>query len=344
MCRVALLLVALCTALLTLAGVAGADDARGDDDGGRHGAVWVVNRDSGEVTIFDAASGAPLATIPTGAGAHEVAISRRAHEAYVTNELEDTISIVSTRTLASRKIALGPRPHHAEPSRDGRTIVVGLVGSNRVATIDTETTETREFASSANPGARAHSGYLSRDGETIYVPHETGNEVTGIDTATGTIELSVGDIVQASEVLPDRKERLLYVSARGEGKVKVIDLASRAVVGEVPVGTQPEGLLLARDGRTLIVSLRGTPAQLAFVDTKTLSLIGTVGLDEVGTFGDLAAMSKNGRFVYATFDRGVAGVGGVYVVDVERRAVVDTWAYPGVGRPHGIAFSSKRLR
>ena len=121
MCRVALLLVALCTALLTLAGVAGADDARGDDDGGRHGAVWVVNRDSGEVTIFDAASGAPLATIPTGAGAHEVAISRRAHEAYVTNELEDTISIVSTRTLASRKIAGPVRITPSRAATDGRS-------------------------------------------------------------------------------------------------------------------------------------------------------------------------------------------------------------------------------
>ena len=57
--------------------------------------------------------------------------------------------------------------------------------------------------------------------------------------------------MQPSEVLPDRKERLLYVTARGEGKVKVIDLATHTVVRELAVGTQPETLLLTPDGRTL---------------------------------------------------------------------------------------------
>jgi hypothetical protein len=37
-------------------------------------------------------------------------------------------------------------------------------------------------------------------------------------------------------------------------------------------------------------------------------------------------------------------VGGVAVVDVKLRAVIDTWDYPGVGRPHGVAFSPHRLK
>ena len=41
-------------------------------------------------------------------------------------------------------------------------------------------------------------------------------------------------------------------------------------------------------------------------------------------------------YVYATFDRGTTGVGGVAVVDIKRRAVIDTWDYPGVGRTHGV--------
>ena len=340
--RPLVLLAAITVAFATaaLAGVAGADQS-----GASHharGNVWVVNRDAGEVTIFDAASGDAEATVPTGPGAHEVAISRRTRQAYVTNEFENTISVLSTRTLASRKIPLGPQPHHAEPSRGGRYVAVGLVGTNKVGLIDTATDATREFVSSANGAARAHSGYLSRG--TIFVPHETGNEVTAIDVETGAIDWSVGNIVQSSEVLPDRKQDVLYVTARGEGKVKVIDLATHAIVGEVPVGTQPEGMLLTRDRGTLIVTLRGSPAKLAFVDTASLMLTDTVALAGSGTFGDLAAMSKDGRFVYATFDRTASGTGGVAVVDVEGRSLVDTWAYPGVGRPHGIAWTSTKLR
>ena len=103
-------------------------------------------------------------------------------------------------------------------------------------------------------------------------------------------------------------------------------------------------MLLTRDRGTLVVTLRGTPAQLAFVDTESMTLSGTVALAGAGTFGDLAAMSKDGRFVYATFDRAAAGTGGVAVVDMSGRSVVDTWAYPGVGRPHGIAWTSTKLR
>ena len=181
-----------------------------------------MNRDKGEVTVFDANSGRPLATLPTGAGAHEVAISNDVDKAYITNENENTVSILSTRTLAGSKFPLGPGPHHAEPSRDGKTILVGLVGTNAVAAIDAQTNQVSTYTSSSNPAATAHGPYLQD--ETIYVAHETGNEVTGIDAETGAIEFTVGGILQPTEVLPDRHERRLYVSARGEGTIKVIDL------------------------------------------------------------------------------------------------------------------------
>jgi DNA-binding beta-propeller fold protein YncE len=302
------------------------------------GSLWVVNRDKGEVTIFDAATGIPRATLATGAGAHEVALSKRTRQAYVTNEFEDTLSVISTRTLGQRKIPLGPRPHHLEPAGDGRSMLVGLVGTNRIAAVDTATDEVRQYVSSANPAARAHSAYQARGSHAIYVPHETGDEVTGIDADTGAIRFSVGGIVQASEVLPDRHERRLYVTARGEGKLKEIDLATHTVVREVAVGPQPETLLLTPDGKTLVVSLRGTPAQLAFVDTRSLTVTATVQIGGEGTFGDLAAMSRDGRHIFATFDRGAGGIGGVAVIDACRRSVTRTWDYPGVGRPHGIAY------
>ena len=96
-------------------------------------------------------------------------------------------------------------------------------------------------------------------------------------------------------------------------------------------------MLLTRDERTLIVSMRGTPARLAFVDTRTRTVTKTLDLAGPGTLGDLAALSADDRIVYATFDRGENGTGGVAVVDIERRAVIDTWDYPGIGRVHGIA-------
>ena len=35
------------------------------------------------------------------------------------------------------------------------------------------------------------------------------------------------------------------------------------------------------------------------------------------------------------------GTGGVAVVNVRTRMVVDTWDYPGTGRPHGIWYPGR---
>ena len=155
------------------------DDGRGRWTKHRDGQARPAQRNrlgrqprTGEVSVFDAGSGKRLAVRPTGAGAHEVAIA--GHQAYVTNEAAGTVSVLSTRTLAAAApITLGLGPHHAEPSQDGETILVGLVGTNAVAAIDVDTNEVVEtYTSSENSAARAHGPYLRDD--TIYVAHETG--------------------------------------------------------------------------------------------------------------------------------------------------------------------------
>jgi hypothetical protein len=39
------------------------------------GTLWVVNRDLGQLAIFDAGTGTLLRTLPVGAGAHDICIS-----------------------------------------------------------------------------------------------------------------------------------------------------------------------------------------------------------------------------------------------------------------------------
>ena len=55
-------------------------------------------------------------------------------------------------------------------------------------------------------------------------------------------------------------------------------------------------------------------------------------------------MTKNGHHVFATFDAGMGGTGGVAVVDVHKREAVATWAYPGSGRPHGVWHTRRTPR
>ncbi len=327
-----------------------ADHGKNEGDKHRKGTVWVVNRDLGELTIFDADSGTPLKSLPVGAGAHDICISERAGKAYITAESINAVTTVDTRTLHVESIPVGPLPHHIEPSLDGRTIYVSLashtptVGAAQVAVIDTDDNSVTYITSSNNPLARSHGPHPSRDGDTLYVAHDTGNEVTGIDLDTGSIDHTIGAISRAEEVIPTRFGHGLWASSRGDGTVKHIDLDTDTITASIPIGVQPESIMLTPSERTLVASLRGSPATVAFVDTVKLSLIGTVPIAGANTFGDLGVMSDDGRFVYATFDALAAGTGGVAVIDVRKRAVVDTWAYPGIGRPHGIWHSRKKLR
>jgi len=332
-----------------------ADNAAGGDDGGAKGSVWVVNRDLGELAIFDAETGTLLEKLAVGRGAHDICISEKAGKAYITAEADNAVTTVDLETLAKGSIPVGPLPHHIEPSHDGRSIFVTLAshpmtvpppGTPAFATIDTDDNSVTYTATSANPPARAHAVFPTPDGDRMFVAHDTGNEVSGVDMETGDIFLSVSPIVRAEEVVATRFGDQLWVSSRGDGTVKRIDIATRAV-DSVTVGSplsQPESVMLTPNERTLVVSMRGMPAALAFVDAVKLELIGTVQIGQAGSMGDLAVMSGNGHYVFATFDNQASGIGGVAVVDVRTRTVVRDWQYPGTGRPHGIWHSRKKLR
>ena len=234
------------------------------------GTVWVVNRDLGQLAIFDAVTGDLLAPpLPVGRGAHDICISEQAGKAYITAEMDNVVTVVDTETLETRSIPVSPLPHHLEPSNDGHTIYVSLashptvfpaIGAPQYAAIDTRDNSVTYRTSSHSPNARSHGVTPTLEGDKLYVAHDTGNEVTGIDLETGNVDFTVPGILRAEEVIPSRSGDVLWVSSRGDGSVKRIDLVSHAITASVPVGVQPESIMLTPNERTLVVNLRGASA------------------------------------------------------------------------------------
>jgi DNA-binding beta-propeller fold protein YncE len=325
-------------------------------DHGRHalaqGAVWVVNRDAGDLTVFDARTGAVLTTVSIGPGTapHDVCISERSKKAYVTAEGVDQVAIFDLRTLKKQVISVGPLPHHCEVSHDGETLYVSLashtpaVGAPRVAVIDIESNAVSYLTSSNDAAARSHGLFASREGDKLFVAHDTGNALSVVDLETGLVDFTIPGILRAEEPVPTRFGNSVWVSARGENSVTLIDLDTQTIAATIPIqGVQPESVMLTPSERTLAVTLRGSPAALAFVDAVNQESLGSVVFPLDGlTFGDLGVMTRDGRYVYATYDRGIAGGGGVAIIDVRRREFVDSFDYPTVGRPHGIAITNRR--
>jgi len=304
--------------------------------------------------------------LPVGRGAHDICISEQVRKAYITAETDNVVTVVDTETLATESIPVGPLPHHIEPGNDGHTIYVSLashpqtlpaIGAPQYAAIDTRDNSVTYVTTSGNANARSHGVTPTLGGDKVYVAHDTGNEVTGVDLKTGVIDFSVPGILRAEEVIPSRSGDVLWVSSRGEGSAKRIDLGSHAITASVPLGVQPESIMLTPDERTLVVGLRGTLAtattpaflpSLGFVDTTTIDgpapVVQVVPYSGAGSVGDLAVITPNGHFVFATYDKGTSGTGGVVVVDVRTRQIIDRWECPGAGRPHGIWYSRKAAR
>lgn len=353
------------------AGDAGQATSGAHDRPGAHGrlakgAVWVVNRDlGGSLAVFDAATGDVAAFLPSiGAGAHDICLSAQTGKAYVMAETINAVIVVDVETLEKDMIPVAPLPHHCEVSPDGRTLYVSLSahtaapGAPQLAVIDLENHGVAYVATSANVAARAHGPATSAHGDTLHVAHDIGNEVTSVDLGSQTVGLSVTPILRAEEVVATRSGQWLWASSRGDGSVKRIDARTGAFTAVEDVGVEPESVMLTPSERVLAVSLRGSPlvpavATLAFVDTREMSLMASVALAPVEScgavahapsFGDLAVMSPDGHYVYATFDRTASCRGGVSVVDVHTQQVVATWPYPGLGRPHGVAFTRKQPR
>jgi DNA-binding beta-propeller fold protein YncE len=318
---------------------------------GTGGTVFVTERQLGSVTAFDGASGAPLWTQPTGLAPIGVTSPRRTHKVYTSDEGSNRMSVFDARTgTPLTTIPMGLAPHHLLASRDGRRIYVGEFGGNTVGVVDTDTdTEIAHYAASPLADARTHAVWVTRDGKDLYATNTRAvrtnrGDVAHLDARSGELLCNTDVGIDPSEILvaPDGKRG--YVSVRGENKVKELDLRSRCPVltgREAAIGTQPDTLQLTNDGRTLVVTLRGTPAQISLLDTCTFGvrLVPIPGHTTTGHHW----LSANGRFSFVA----VESPGGLAVVDNQTGAVVADHPYPnppGGNRPHGVFYAPWVLR
>jgi DNA-binding beta-propeller fold protein YncE len=269
---------------------------------------------------------------------------------YSSDEGANQMSVLDRASGALRAtIPMGPLPHHLMASRNGRFIYVGEFGHNEVGVVDTCLDQrVTGFVASARPDARTHAVWITRSGRYLYatnsrVDRTQPGDVAKIDAGTGELLCNTTVGADPSEILVTPDGRTGYVSVRRENKVKELDLAGAcpALTGrEAAIGTMPDTLQLTNDGQTLVVALRGTPAQVSLMDTDTFAVT-TVNVPGHTTTGH-QWLSADGTYTYVA----VEGPGGLAVVDNGRGTVVADYAYPnppGGSRPHGVFYIPRVL-
>ena len=136
----------------------------------------------------------------------------------------------------------GSKPYMLRVAPDGRHLWVQTVGAQTNVVLDAETMDVLQTTptgqgpvQSAFPPDGGRYGLVTHDADTfvLVLDQETGE-------AVGRIE--VGAPQANASFAPDG--RMAFVAVSGGDEVVAIDLARLAIVGRIPTGGQPMGLLL----------------------------------------------------------------------------------------------------
>jgi hypothetical protein len=317
--------------------------------------IWVTERTTGgqsTVAAIDARTGASRGITPVGDAPIGITVPRGTGKAYSSDENANQMSVIDEDTVTViRTIAMGPgsRPHHLMASRNGRRIYVGEYGTNKVGVVDTRLdVNVVDFTASLNPNAKTHAVWITPNERWLYATNE-GSPQSGpgtfskLNARTGELIWEHGVGNRPSEVLVSRRKA--FVSVRNDNVIRAYDVSGDlpVFIGQAEANFMPDTLSITNDKRTLIVGLRGTPARMAFIDTRALT---TQYLELPGFTTGHQWLSRDSRFTFIALEGAVAPPatsGQIAVVDNRSRTLVTTYPYPnGKPRPHGVFYTPQR--
>ncbi|MFQ5628667.1 MAG: beta-propeller fold lactonase family protein, partial [bacterium] len=268
-------------------------------------------------------------------------------KAYVTNQGDDFISVISTEfNLVTRLIPVGNSPaldvpHNIWVDNQNQFWYTTLISTGELWKFDVATDS---FQGKVNAGRSPANVVTSPDGQIVYVTNFdafNGNFVQVINTATmqKIEELQVGFAPHGINFSHDGQ--FIYITNYFSDSISIIRADNHEEVDRVllaeglnPIRStiyRPLQVVLTPDDRFAYVSCFGA-GQVRVLDTITRTVIAVVTVGE-GPF--LLEITPDGKFVY------VANLlsHNVSVIRVEDNQVAVTIENESFANPHGVAFS-----
>ena len=312
------------------------------------GTLVVSNMNDHTATVLDAATGRVHATLTTGEGPHEVAISRDGRLAVVSNygvrgkpgSTLTVIDVASAAVARTLRLAGFVRPHGmaflpgdtlvAVTSEVGQAVLLVDVRDGRVA----DTLGTRARVS--------HMVALTADGARAYTSNIPDNTISVIDVRGGdsTRTITVGRIPEGIAVTPDGRE--VWVGSNRDSTVVVVDAARGVVIDTLRGFGMPYRIVVTPDGRLAVISdpVKGEVRVVSVADRKDRFRI-AVPADSLVATAEVpgspspegVAVSRDSRWAFVTLQ----GRNRVITIDLGRGAIV---AYAPTGTwSDGIGYS-----
>lgn len=209
--------------------------------------LWIVNIKDNNVSILDVARLRILGTIPVGRLPGHIRFSKDGRFAYVTSQEEGSVAVIDTSNhQIVKNIPVGKMPHYIIPSPDGQYLWGGATGGTEVYVIDTVTNERVETIVVGSKPQHIAFGVRGMFGPFAYVAVEGADEVVVIDaTKPGSSKIvdriKVGSKPSGVGASPEGGR--IYVGIQGSDEVYVIDTGTHRVIGKIPVGIKPVGIV-----------------------------------------------------------------------------------------------------
>lgn len=202
-----------------------------------------------------------------------------AYTAYVTNEKDNSLSVIDTEKLeVTKSIKIGQRPRGVILSADDKWVIVCTSDENQVQVYDAKTLE---FIKSLPSGPDPELLILHPDGKHLYIANEDDNLVTVVDIQESKVvsEIPVGVEPEGLGLSPDGK--VLVNTSETTNMAHFIDTKTHTTFDNVLVDSRPRVAIFNSTQTQLWVSseIGGT---VTVLDPETRKEIGKISFEIPG--------------------------------------------------------------
>jgi YVTN family beta-propeller protein len=299
-------------------------------------------------TLLDVASRRVVATLATGDGAHEVAVSHDGRWAVVSNygvrgAPGNSLTVIDIpAAVVTRTITLGDfkRPHGSAFLPGDSLFVVTSEASKAVVLVNFKDGTVAGSIPTNHPAS--HMLAMTSDGRRIYTSNVADGTVSELDVAGRKFvrEFTVAPAVEGIAVTPNGDQ--VWVGSNQAKTTTVVDPRAGAAVGTLSGFGMPYRLAVTPDSRTVVIT-DPPNAVVRIVDRATrtdraIVKIPAEGVTDKAEFPGSPSpegiiLSRDGRTAYVALQ----GSSRVAVIDIASGSVV---AYMPTGAgPDGIGYS-----
>jgi YVTN family beta-propeller protein len=234
----------------------------------------VLNKSDATASLIDIESGAVRATLPTGNGPHEAAVSPDGRLALIGNygTREVPGSSLTVIDIAAGKVAntidLGDyrRPHGLLFLPNGRRALATVEDNRALLEIDVEK---GTVVSAVDTAAEvSHMVEVALDGTRAFVANIGSGSVSVIDLEEGDLIRTIATGAGAEGITSTVDGKEVWVANRAADTVSVIDAESLEIVTQIPCASFPIRAKATPDGKHVLVSCARS-ADIAVLDVST---------------------------------------------------------------------------